>query len=31
MSGQIEGYETDIGAKIPGRINFVAVREGDRL
>jgi biotin carboxyl carrier protein len=31
LSGRIEGYETDIGAKIPGRVNFVAVREGDRV
>jgi HlyD family secretion protein len=29
LSGRIEGYETDIGAKVPGRIDFVAVREGD--
>ncbi|MDJ0734273.1 MAG: HlyD family efflux transporter periplasmic adaptor subunit [Nostocaceae cyanobacterium] len=31
LSGRIEGYETDLGAKIPGRVNFVAVREGDRV
>ncbi len=31
LSGRIEGYETDIGAKIPGRVNFVAVREGDKV
>lgn len=31
LSGRIEGYETDIGAKIPGRVNFIAVREGDRV
>jgi HlyD family secretion protein len=31
LSGRIEGYETDIGAKVPGRIDFVAVREGDRV
>jgi HlyD family secretion protein len=31
LSGRIEGYETDIGAKIPGRVNFVAVREGDAV
>lgn len=31
LSGRIEGYETDIGAKTPGRIDFVAVREGDRV
>jgi HlyD family secretion protein len=29
LSGRIEGYETDIGAKVPGRIASVAVREGD--
>jgi HlyD family secretion protein len=29
LNGRIEGYETDIGAKVPGRIAFVAVREGD--
>jgi HlyD family secretion protein len=31
LSGRLEGYETDIGAKIPGRIAFVAVREGDAV
>lgn len=31
LSGRIEGYETDIGAQIPGRVNFVAVREGDKV
>jgi HlyD family secretion protein len=31
LSGRIEGYETDIGAKVPGRIDFVAVREGDQV
>lgn len=31
LSGRIEGYPTDIGAKVGGRINFVAVREGDRV
>lgn len=31
LSGRIEGYETDIGAKTPGRIEFVAVREGDNV
>lgn len=31
LSGRIEGYETDIGAKTPGRIEFVAVREGDKV
>jgi HlyD family secretion protein len=29
VSGRIEGYETNIGAKIGGRVNFIAVREGD--
>ena len=29
ISGRIEGYETDIGAKVPGRIAAIAVREGD--
>ncbi|KAF3889696.1 MULTISPECIES: HlyD family secretion protein [Nostocales] len=29
LSGRIEGYETDISAKIGGRIASVAVREGD--
>jgi HlyD family secretion protein len=31
LSGRIEGYETDIGAKVPGRIDFIAVREGDQV
>lgn len=31
LSGRIEGYETDIGAKVGGRVNFVAVREGDAV
>ncbi|MBD0344820.1 MAG: efflux RND transporter periplasmic adaptor subunit [Coleofasciculus sp. Co-bin14] len=31
VSGRIEGYETDIGAKVAGRIEFVAVREGDAV
>ena len=31
LSGRIEGYETDVGAKVGGRINFVAVREGDSV
>jgi HlyD family secretion protein len=31
LSGRIEGYETDVGAKVGGRIDFVAVREGDRV
>jgi HlyD family secretion protein len=29
LSGRIEGYETDISAKIGGQITQVAVREGD--
>jgi HlyD family secretion protein len=31
LSGRVEGYETDIGAKNAGRVNFIAVREGDRV
>ena len=31
ISGRIEGYETDIGAKVPGRIAAIAVREGDTV
>ena len=31
ISGRIEGYETDIGAKVPGRIAAIAVREGDAV
>jgi HlyD family secretion protein len=31
VSGRIEGYETDIGAKVAGRIEFIAVREGDEV
>lgn len=31
LSGRLEGYDTDIAAKIPGRINYVAVREGDTV
>lgn len=31
VSGRIEGYETDIGAKVAGRIDAVAVREGDEV
>lgn len=31
VSGRIEGYETDIGTKGAGRIQFVAVREGDEV
>jgi HlyD family secretion protein len=29
ISGRIEGYETDVGAKVGGRVKTVAVREGD--
>lgn len=29
ISGRIEGYETNIGPKIGGRVDFVAGREGD--
>lgn len=31
LSGRIEGYETDVGAKVAGRVDFVAVREGDQI
>lgn len=31
LSGRIEGYPTDIGAKVGGRIDAVAVREGDAV
>jgi len=31
LSGRLEGYETDIGAKTGGRVNFIAVREGDEV
>ncbi|MBE8966692.1 HlyD family efflux transporter periplasmic adaptor subunit [Nostocales cyanobacterium LEGE 12452] len=31
VSGRIEGYETDIGTKVAGRIESVAVREGDTV
>uniref|UniRef100_A0ACD5GVX1 Biotin/lipoyl-binding protein n=1 Tax=Desertifilum tharense IPPAS B-1220 TaxID=1781255 RepID=A0ACD5GVX1_9CYAN len=31
LSGRIEGYETNIGAKVAGRIESVAVREGDAV
>ncbi len=29
VSGRIEGYETRVGAKTGGRVDFIAVREGD--
>jgi HlyD family secretion protein len=31
VSGRIEGYETDIGAKVAGRVESIAVREGDAV
>jgi HlyD family secretion protein len=31
LSGRIEGYETDVSAKIGGRVGQVAVREGDTV
>lgn len=31
LSGRIEGYETDIGARVAGRVESVAVREGERV
>ena len=31
VSGRIESYEIDIGAKVAGRVDFVAVREGDKV
>ena len=31
FSGRIEGYETDMGARVAGRITQVTVREGDRV
>lgn len=31
LSGRIEGYPTDVGVKTGGRIEFVAVREGDSV
>lgn len=31
VSGRIEGYETNIGAKIGGRVDFVGFREGDQV
>lgn len=29
LSGRIEGYETDVGAKIGGRVDYIALREGN--
>lgn len=31
VSGRLEADETDIGAKVPGRVDAVAVREGDEV
>ncbi len=31
LSGRIEGYETNIGAKVAGRITTMTVREGDEV
>jgi HlyD family secretion protein len=31
LSGRLEGYETDIGTKVPGRVEEVTVREGDSV
>lgn len=31
LSGRIEGYPTDVGAKVGGRVNSVTVREGERV
>ncbi len=31
LSGRIEGYETNIGAKTAGRVDYIAVREGDQV
>ncbi|MEH2009470.1 HlyD family secretion protein [Nostoc sp.] len=31
LTGRIEGYEIDLGAKVAGRIESVAVREGDAV
>lgn len=31
VSGRIEGYESNIGPKIGGRVDFVAYREGDQV
>jgi HlyD family secretion protein len=31
LSGRLEGYETDIGAKIGGRVSEITVREGDQV
>ncbi len=31
LSGRIEGYETDVGAKVGGKIEVIRFREGDRV
>lgn len=31
LSGRIEGYESDVGTKVAGRVDEVAVREGDAV
>jgi len=31
LSGRIEGYETDIGTTVSGRVEVITVREGDRV
>jgi HlyD family secretion protein len=31
VSGRIEGYETNVGPKIGGRIDFISSREGDEV
>lgn len=31
LSGRLEGYETDIGPKVGGRIDYVVAREGARV
>lgn len=31
VSGRIEGYETNIGTKVGGKISFVTVQEGDEV
>ncbi len=31
VSGRIEGYETDIGTKVGGKVDLVAVQEGEQV
>lgn len=31
LSGRIEGYETNVGAKTAGRVDYITVREGDQV